>query len=141
MPYRYLEEVAIADVAFEAWGRDLGELFEAAALATFEVMVDLEGVESKVVKEIELENEEMDRLLYDWLSELVYLKDAEAMLFSRFQVRIKGDGRYRLRAEAMGEEIDQARHRLRADVKAVTYHLFYLKKTEEGYRARVVLDI
>ncbi len=141
MPYRYLEDVAIADVAFEAWGKDPGELFEAAALATFEVMADLAGVEPRVTKEIELENEEMDRLLYDWLSELVYLKDAEAMLFSRFQVRIEGDGKYRLRAEAMGEEIDQARHRLRADVKAVTYHLFYLKKTEEGYMARVVLDI
>lgn len=141
MPYRYLEDVAIADAAFEAWGRDLGELFEAAALATFEVMVDLGGVVPRVRKEIELESKELDRLLYDWLSELVYLKDAEAMLFSHFKVRIEMDGMYRLRAEAVGEEIDQARHRLRADVKAVTYHLFSLGRSEEGYKAMVVLDI
>ena len=45
MPYRYLEDIATADVAFEARGKDLAELFMAAAEATMNVMVaDLDSI-------------------------------------------------------------------------------------------------
>ena len=40
MPYHYLEEIGTADIAFEATGRDLVELFRDAADATVNVMID-----------------------------------------------------------------------------------------------------
>ncbi len=40
MPYKFLEDIATADAAFEALGSTPEELFTEAALATFEVMVD-----------------------------------------------------------------------------------------------------
>ncbi|MCZ7359034.1 MAG: archease [Candidatus Methanoperedens sp.] len=89
MPYRFLEDIANGDAAFEAEARTLEELFREAAVATFEVMVDTMGVEAKITREVELKNEAVDGLLFDWLSELVYLKDAEAVLFSKFNVNIK----------------------------------------------------
>jgi len=89
MPYRFLEDIATGDAAFEAEGRTLEELFREAAVATFEVMVDTKGVEPRITREVELKNEAVDGLLFDWLSELVYLKDAEAVLFSKFNVNIK----------------------------------------------------
>ena len=75
MPYRFLEDIATGDAAFEAQGRTL--------------MVDTERVEPRITREVELKNEAVDGLLFDWLSELVYLKDAEAVLFSKFNVNIK----------------------------------------------------
>ena len=39
-PYRYLEEIATADVAFEAWGATREEAFLAAADATLNTMVE-----------------------------------------------------------------------------------------------------
>lgn len=141
MPYRFLEDIATGDAAFEAEGRTLEELFREAAVATFEVMVDTKGVEPWITKEVELKNEAVDGLLFDWLSELVYLKDAEAVLFSKFNVNIKKNDAYELKANASGENINQQKHILRSDVKAVTYHMFEVKKTEENWTARVILDI
>lgn len=141
MPYRFLEDIATGDAAFEAEGRTLEELFREAAIATFEVMVDTKGVEPKITMEVELKHEAVDGLLFDWLSELVYLKDAEAVLFCKFDVSIKKNDAYELKAKASGENINQRKHNLRSDVKAVTYHMFEVKKTGENWSARVVLDI
>jgi SHS2 domain-containing protein len=141
MPYRFLEDIATGDAAFEAEGRTLEELFVEAAVATFEVMVDTKGVEPRITREVELKNEAVDGLLFDWLSELVYLKDAEAVLFSKFNVNIKKNDAYELKARVSGENINQQKHILRSDVKAVTYHMFEVKKTEENWTARIILDI
>jgi SHS2 domain-containing protein len=141
MPYRYLEDVATADAAFEVEGKTLEELFRDAAVATFEVMADTGTVKPEVTREIKLENEDVDNLLFDWLSELVYLKDADGLIFSRFDVNIRKNDAYKLKATASGEPINQRKHSLRSDVKAVTYHMFEVKKTGENWTARVVLDI
>ncbi len=141
MPYRYLEDIATADAAFEVVGRTLEELFRDAAIATFEVMVDTKSIEPGITREIELKNEAVDNLFFDWLSELVYLKDADALIFSKFDVSIKKNDFYELKATASGETINQEKHTLRSDVKAVTYHMFEVKKTGENWTARVILDI
>jgi len=141
MPYRYLEEISSADAAFEATGRTLEELFSDAAIATFEVMADTNTVKPLLTREIELENESVDGLLIDWLSELVFLKDTETILFSVFDVNIRKNDVYILNAAAKGDKIDREKHSLRSDVKAVTYHMFEVTKTGDNWTARVVLDI
>lgn len=139
--FRYLEDVATADVAFEAVGKTLEELFVECARATFEAMVDTRLLAMQDKKIIELESEEVDQLLFDWLAELVYLKDSEYMLFREFDVKIDKNKFYQLKAKVTGERIDTKKHELRNDVKAVTYHLFYVKKEDKRWKARVVLDI
>ncbi|MDP2841653.1 MAG: archease [Candidatus Methanoperedens sp.] len=141
MPYRYLEELSSADAAFEATGRTLEELFSDAAIATFEVMADTNTVKQLLTREIELENESVDGLLIDWLSELVFLKDTENILFSVFDVNIRKNDVYLLKAAVKGEKIDREKHSLRSDVKAVTYHMFEVTKKGDNWTARVVLDI
>lgn len=141
MPYRYLEELSSADAAFEATGSTLEELFNDAAIATFEVMADTNTVKQLLTRKIELENESVDGLLIDWLSELVFLKDTENILFSVFDINISKNDIYLLKAEAKGEKIDRKKHSLRSDVKAVTYHMFEVTKNRDNWTARVVLDI
>ena len=87
--YKLLEDVAIADVAYEAYGKDLNELFENAALAIFELSANLKTVDAKKKIEIKLENEKIDNLLYDFLSEILFLKDSKYMVFKKTQVSIK----------------------------------------------------
>lgn len=141
MTYRYLEDIACADAAFEAGGSTLEELFRDSATAAFEVMADTKTVKPLLTREIMLENEAVDGLLIDWLSELVFLKDAESLLFSVFDVNIRKNDVYVLKGVAKGEKIDRDKHNLRSDVKAVTYHLLEVKKSEDKWVARVVLDI
>lgn len=141
MPFRYLEEIATADVAFEATAPTLEQLFIECARATQDTQVNLAGVRPRIKKRIKLENKKIDQLLFDFLSELIYFKDAEALLFSKFDVKVKKDKIYNLTATVAGEKIDSRRHELRNDVKAVTYHMFVVERRRTGWYARVVLDI
>jgi len=143
MPYHYLEEIGTADIAFEATGRDLPELFSAAADATANVMIDnLEAIQPRETRQIELSNDKLDMLLFDLLQELIFLKDAERLLLRIREVHInEKDESYFFKARAEGETIDAERHHQRADVKAVTLHDFSVERTDGGWKARVLLDI
>ena len=143
MSYKFLEEIGTADIAFEATGRDLPELFSDAADATMNVMIDnLEAIEPRETRQIELSNDEIDMLLFDFLQELIYFKDAERLLLRVPDVQIdEKDEKYFLKAKAAGEPLDAARHHQRADVKAVTLHHFSVEKKNGGWTATVLLDI
>jgi SHS2 domain-containing protein len=143
MPYKFLEDIGTADIAFEAVGRDLPELFKEAADATMNVMIDnLDAIQPRETRNIELSNEKIDMLLFDFLQELIYFKDAERLLLRAREVRIdERDQKCFLKAEATGEPLDAARHHQRADVKAVTLHDFSVEKEDGGWKARVLLDI
>ncbi len=143
MPYHYLEEIGTADIAFEATGHDLPELFSDAADATMNVMIDnLGAIEPRETRHIELSKDKLDMLLFDLLQELIYFKDAERLLLRVGDARIQQrDEKYFLTAEAAGEPLDSARHHQRADVKAVTLHGFSVEKQDSGWKAAVLLDI
>jgi SHS2 domain-containing protein len=143
MPYRYLEDIAIADVAFEATGKTLEEVFASAAAATTHVMIEEpERLERKQTVHVKLANEEVDMLLFDFLGELVYYKDAKKLLLRVDEIKITaGDSGYSLEASLSGEELDPLKHPLGADVKAVTLHRFSLERSGEGWKATAVLDI
>jgi SHS2 domain-containing protein len=142
-PWRCRGDVAIADVAIEAWGTTLDELFVACAEATVSTMAgDPGAIEGRERRAIRLEEKSADLLLYRLLEELVYYKDAEGLLLRIPAVRIhRGDDSFVLDAEARGEPLDPRRHRLQADVKAVTLHLLRVEETARGWEAFVVLDV
>jgi protein archease len=143
MPYEFLEDVAIADIAFKARGKDLVELFTTAADATMNVMVEeLDSIRPLERREFILENEALDMLLFDFLQELIYYKDAEQLLLRVDRLAfLEEEGRHRLIAQTAGEIIDSTRHETRVDVKAVTLHQFELQQTPQGWEAMVILDI
>lgn len=143
MGYRFLEDVTLADIAFEATGRDLPELFQAASEATLKAMVENpEAVESREERQIQVCGQELDLLLYQLLQELVFFKDAEQLMLRVEAVQLQsGENGYVLTARARGEKLDPRRHELGADVKAVTLHKFTLEKTDAGWTARVILDV
>jgi SHS2 domain-containing protein len=138
--YRFLEDVAIADAAFEAEAESIEDLFQTCAQAAFEVMADTKTIEHKNKEDVELMGENLEELLFDWLAELIYLKDSKSMLFGKFEVKIAQKDGYRLNASIWGEPADQKKHQVRVDVKAVTYHLLEVKKTNDKWIAKVILD-
>lgn len=141
MPYKFFRDVAIADVAFEASGRTLKELFESAGLAVTNTMVkDLKKVKPKISKKIKLKADSLESLLFSFLQEIVFLKDAKQLLLSKFAVKID-EKNVTLTAKCSGEKLDMEKHELLVDVKAVTMHRFELKKEKKGWKASVILDV
>ena len=143
MPYHYLDEIAVADAAFEAFGDTIEELFIAAGDAVMNTMVEeLSSIGSGELVAFETEHDALDLLLFNFLSELVFLKDARQLLLRVKTVSItEAGGKFNAKAIAYGEKINPKKHPLLSDVKAVTLHRFTLEKIAGGWRALVILDI
>ncbi len=143
MAYRYLDDVAIADVAFEALGSTLAELFSCSCDAVLGVMVEEPAaLLPRERRPFTAAAEAPDLLLYRVLNELLFFKDAEGILLRCPRCRVEEQtGGWAFQAELEGERADPARHRFLADVKAVTLHLLSVEQSFDGWRARVVLDI
>ena len=141
--YKFLEDVAIADIAYEAYGKDLNKLFENSAFAVFELSANLKTIKSRQKIEFGLESEKIENLLYDFLSEILFLKDSKYMVFKKVKVSIRQDKemQYRLKAILKGDTINPQKQQLENDIKAVTMHMFEVKKMKSGYKATVVVDI
>lgn len=141
MPYKFLENVAIADVCIEATGKTQEEMFEQAGLATTSVMVDLKTLKAAEKMAIKLEAENLDKLLLDFLEELIFIKDTKGLLFCKFNTKIITGKLLKLEAECIGDKINNKKQTLLADIKAVTLHMFEIKKKNGNYYCRFVLDI
>lgn len=142
--YRFLEEIALADVGFIATGDSVSELFAASASAVIEAMVNPVSVGTNWTREVRLSGEQVDGLLFDWLNTIVFLKDAEAVVFRDVHALVDYDsdaGLWRLSAMLIGDHIDANRQELRTDVKAVTKHLYEVKEKEGTWSAHVVVDV
>lgn len=132
--YELIEHTA--DVAVKAYGRDLSEMFANAALGMFNVMTDTSTVKSVGEYKVEVESADLEGLLVDWLTELLYLFDTQEVFMRECDVSIDGN---KLSASVRGENLDRERHPLKSDVKAATYHMLEINE-EEGYVV-VLLDI
>jgi SHS2 domain-containing protein len=139
--YEVLETTTVADCALAIDGESLDDLFETAARALVELMVDPETVASSIRRTLTLTARAVDVLLYDWLAELIFLKDSEQLVMTHTTVEVTTGAPPRLRADCTGGVIDRERTALRADPKAVTFHDFTLEPRGRGWHARVVIDI
>jgi len=136
-PFRILEHTA--DIGFEAFGPTRKEVFANAACALMNLMVDLESIAPRYKLPLRVEASDMPSLLVNWLSEIVYLFDAEGWLFRDFELNEFTE--HSLAAIGRGEKFDRRRHQVKLLVKAVTYHQLDLRETAEGWRAQVYVDI
>jgi len=127
-----------ADIGIAAYGADLKEAFANAAYALFSLMVDLEDVGDAICHEVEVIAEERMDLLVAWLNELIYLFETENMLFKRFEIGELTETR--LRSSCYGEKIDPLHHKIKAAVKAATYHMLKIEEGD-GFRVQVLFDI
>jgi SHS2 domain-containing protein len=134
--YKFIDDLT-SDVMFEAYGKDLKEVFENAAEALFSVICQVDKIGDDVTREIVVEANDVKELMIDWLQELIARVDIDELFFSRFEIQeISSTG---LKAKIYGEE---AKSELgETVVKAVTYYKFKFEETDKGYVVRVSLDI
>lgn len=139
--YKFLEHMA--DVYIAAYGKDLAEAFENAAIAMFDVMTEVEKVNPKIRDEVEVEAEDEQALLYSWLEALLVKFEIEEMLYSKFKISSLNhtSNGFRLKAEIWGEKFNPKRHPQKVGVKAVTYHRMEITKTPGKVTLKFILDI
>ena len=134
-----------ADIGFWAYGKTLEESFENAALAMFNVITKTDSVAENESKKITLEAEDLSLLLYEFLEELLFIYEVDLFLFSKFELKIKKEKTdnqdvFKLEALATGEKINWNKHYRGSEVKAITFHLMDVFKSDI-FKVRVILDI
>ena len=132
-----------ADEYIEAYGINLEEAFESAALALFEVMTDTNTIDPMESETIKVTAEDEVGLLYAWLESLILKFEVEGKLYSNFHVhRIEEvEEGFSLKAVVWGETYTPDKHPSRTGVKAVTYHRMEIQKDVNKATVKFILDI
>jgi len=139
--YRYIEHTA--DVGFEAYGGTLEELFVNAASALYSFMTDVEAIEEVEERDIAVNAEDLESLIFDWLDELIFLFDAELLIMKSFDIIINvnvNEPEFSIKGTCRGGKFDPAKHESGIIIKAVTYNMMEVKKNNI-WHAQVVLDV
>jgi SHS2 domain-containing protein len=140
--FRFLEDVALADIAFEAEGDSPEELFRGATQALIETLADPTTVASSWKRQITKADEDVANLLFDWLSEMVYWKDAAGVVFRDALLTLTREtGKWILCGTLVGAPVNRQLQVLRNDVKGITKHLYNLEEKDTDWKVRVVVDV
>jgi protein archease len=138
--YQFLDHTG--DIAVSLRGSSVTELFSDAAAAFTHSVTDLDRVEPKRPEEVDVDAPELDLLLVDFLSELLYRFDTRGWLtrFAETSISEK-DGGWALQGTLRGETLDPRRHDIRILIKAVTYRGLQVQEKDGIWTATVVFDI
>ncbi len=139
MKFKYFDHTA--DVMFEAYGKTIEEAFSNAGIAMFNILTDITKVKAIKSFNIEVKADKYEKLLYDFLDELLFYMDTEHMIFSEFKnMKItKENNVYILTCVAYGDLASN--YDTHGDIKAPTYNEMLIKETSDGFVLRIVVDI
>jgi SHS2 domain-containing protein len=130
-----------ADVGIRAKGKDVNEAFESAAEGMFSIITDLEKIQPVGEFKIQLKAQDLEQLLVDWLTELLYLHSISQVMFSQFALNIRKEGDlWLLGGYAKGESFDSQKHPYHTEIKAVTHHILQVN-LNEICNVQVLFDI
>lgn len=139
--FRFTEHTA--DTYIEASGDNLEEVFSNIATGLGFLIIESDNVEENILKNITVESEDLESLLFDFLSEILVFQDSEGLIFHNVYVEKieKKENKWRLNAKAKGEKFNSKKHEQGTHVKAITYHNMKIKKEKEKFKVRVLVDI
>ena len=127
----------MADTGLIASGSSLAEAFANAAYGLFAIIAEIDQVAEIESRQVELDAEDIEGLLFDWLNHLIYIFDVEGLLFKRFDITDFSE--HRLRAICCGEKYNPSRHQIKTGVKSATYHMLEVDKVKN--RVQVIFDV
>lgn len=122
---RYVLIDHTADMMVRAFGSTLEECFGNAAYALFDQTVDLSNVGTSESVDIRVSGIDDEDRLFSFLSEMLFIEDADNLILREFDVRFEGDD---VVCTARGDRLDRSKHRVKSEVKAVTYHMMQIDR-------------
>jgi SHS2 domain-containing protein len=126
-----------ADIGLRAFGRSLPEAFANAAYGMFSIIADLAEVREMEPRRVEINENDVESLLFEWLNRLLYYFDVEGLIFKSFDIVVFSDKH--LAADCRGEKYDPSRHHLKLGVKSATYHMLEVDRAKN--RVQVIFDV
>ena len=136
-PFEIIDHTA--DIGIIAYGTDIKQIFANAALGLFSLMAKLDDIKEDAQRDLVLSAEDEEVLLVEWLNELIYIFDVEHIVFKRFEIdKLSGN---QIKARCFGQKIKPGQHKLKREIKAATYHMLRISKSNSNYEVQVIFDI
>jgi SHS2 domain-containing protein len=136
--YRFLDHPSEAFI--EVTSGTIEEILEESAVALFETMTDTSKIKPEKNFKVQLESNDRNNLLIDWLNRLILLHEVERVFLSQFEVHVHRNLAWKLKAKVKGEPIHDKQER-RSQVKSATYGQLEWIEESKGHRVRFLLDI
>lgn len=135
--FRILDHTA--DLAIQIQGSDRKELYENACMALTHIMVSRDASPGASCTNIFLSGQDPIDLLVRWLGEILYLFAGEARVVT--SVAVRNITQERIDAVVETVPFDPRLHKIRNEVKAVTFHQAEVTEKDGQWFARVILDV
>jgi len=119
-------------------GDSAKDLFQNAAMALMDQLVETMGLFAREEKRITIEGNDRPDLLVNWLREILYLWTGEELLVQ--SVQIESIAENNLAAHLWIDPFSSERHTLKTEIKAVTYHQVQAFDTGNRWEAIVIFD-
>src|SRR5215467_4349074 len=140
LQFRYLDHMA--DTIVEAYGDSLKEAFENSALALVNIMFEVDKVVPNKSLRINIQENDIENLLYYWLEKILLLMLTDEFIPSEFDASIVMEkSKILLIANVRGENLDYRRHIYKIEVKAITYHEMRIKQERNDFKIRYLVDL
>lgn len=133
---RYILVDHTADMMVKAFGSTLEECFANVGYALFDQTVDLSDIGTSEETGFRVSGIDDEDRLYSFLSELLFIEDCDNLILKEIEVEFDGDD---VICHGRGETLDRSRHRIRSEVKAVTYHMMEVDR--ETPSVTVIFDV
>lgn len=141
--YEFLDHTA--DVQIHAWGRDLKEAFEKAAIAMTAYITDISKIDIHTKVTISVEAEDLSELLYRFLDEVLFLFNAEPFLLSKLveitSMNYSDEDGYMIEADCHGEAFSLGKHCQGTEIKAITYSAMKIRDESDCHEVFFIVDI
>ncbi len=141
MGFRFIEHTA--DIAVEVDGESLSDLFASACYAWREAALDLSSFQKESSKKFIFNSASLEVLLIELLSELNFQLYTKGWVFVTIQNLMieETDSGYNLEIELFGQKQNEEIHKLKEEIKAVTFHQMKIENVNNSYKTLIVFDI
>jgi SHS2 domain-containing protein len=136
MKYKFLEHTA--DLKFQAYGKNLDEVFKSSAYALKKVICE-DRVKEKIKKNIKINGTDLENLLYKFLEEILILFDSENFILGKIAEIKIDENKFKLKTKILGDNAKN--YKINSGLKAITYNEMFVKKIKDKWISQVVLDI
>jgi SHS2 domain-containing protein len=137
LKFKVLEHTA--DLKIKAFGKSLAEIFSNMAKAMAEQQaLGQQFVAGKAEEIMEIEADDLNSLLVDWLNEILYRAEVNQRIYTDFEIlELKNKPPCKIKSRNYGFYLKQKS----LEIKAATYHELSIKKIDGQWEAVVIFDI
>lgn len=126
-----------ADAGVKVEADSLEQLFSDSAKGMFFLITEKKEFGDEIEREVNVGSHDLDFLLFQWLSELLYISETEKLIFGRFEILELRENS--IRAKCLGERIVQGS--IKRIVKAVTLHNLHIVRHNNKWKVEIIFDL